>query len=66
MILIARIGGPAGIEMVCDTDDTDTTPTPEWCEDMVHRLARQALETYDALPDSRLSPPVEAVEEPDE
>ena len=63
MILVARIGGPSGIEMVCDTDENECIPTPEWCEDMVHRLARQALETYEALPDSKMA---EAVDEPDE
>ena len=52
MIIIAQIGGPNGIRMCFDTDDTEHVPTPEWCEDMAHRLGRQAVAVYQQLPDA--------------
>jgi hypothetical protein len=57
MMIIARLGGSNGIEIVADDERTEQSPTPEWIEDTAHRLARVALEVYGSLPDSAIVTP---------
>lgn len=53
MMVTARIGS---IEVEVDDDQPGTmTYSPEYLEDVAHRLGRQALEIYNGIPD-RVAP----------